>query len=55
MELNEQFNAPLNNEFASWSLEAACSELEENGFTILDAKEEFPSNAFMILALLSII
>ena len=55
MELNEQFNAPLNNEFASWSLEAACSELEENGFTILDAKEEFPFNAFMILALLSII
>ena len=22
VELNEQFNAPLNNEFASWSLEA---------------------------------
>ena len=55
MELNEQFNAPLNNEFASWSLEAACSELEETGFTILEAKEEFLSNAFMILALSSTI
>ncbi|MCU5378496.1 class I SAM-dependent methyltransferase [Bacillus cereus] len=41
-ELNEQFNAPLNNEFASWSLEAACIELKENGFTILEEKEEFP-------------
>ena len=46
MELNEQFNAPLNNEFASWSLEAACSELEETGFTILEAKEEFPFQRF---------
>ena len=54
-ELNEQFNAPLNNEFASWSLETACSELKENGFTILEAKEEFPSNAFTTLVLLSII
>ncbi|HDR3658431.1 TPA: class I SAM-dependent methyltransferase [Bacillus cereus] len=27
-------------------LEAACSELEENGFTILDAKEEFPFQRF---------
>lgn len=44
--LNEQFNTPLNNEFASWSLEAACSELEENRFTILDAKEEFPFQRF---------
>ena len=53
-ELNEQFNAPLNNEFASWSLEAACNELHENGFTILEAKA-FLSNAFMMLALSSII
>ncbi|ASZ17312.1 SAM-dependent methyltransferase [Bacillus cereus] len=45
-ELNEQFNAPLNNEFASWSLETACSELKENGFTILEAKEEFPFQRF---------
>ncbi|MGE7894036.1 class I SAM-dependent methyltransferase [Bacillus cereus] len=44
--LNEQFGSPLNSEFASWSLEAACSELEENGFTILDAKEEFPFQHF---------
>lgn len=44
--LNEQFGSPLNSEFASWSLEAACSELEENGFTILDAKEEFPFQRF---------
>ncbi len=44
-ELNEQFNAPLNNEFASWSLETACSELKENGFTILEAKRRvsFPT------------
>ncbi|PGW55744.1 SAM-dependent methyltransferase [Bacillus thuringiensis] len=46
VELNEQFSAPLNNEFANWSLEAACSELEENGFTILEAKEEFPFQYF---------
>ncbi len=45
-ELNEQFNAPLNNEFASWSLEAACNELQENGFTILEAKETFPFQRF---------
>ncbi|MDP7988900.1 class I SAM-dependent methyltransferase [Bacillus sp. MHSD_36] len=45
-ELNEQFNAPLNNEFANWSLEVACSELKENGFTILEAKEEFPFQRF---------
>ena len=45
-ELNEQFNAPLNNEFASWSLEAACNELHENGFTILEAKEAFPFQRF---------
>ncbi|HFK1458050.1 TPA: class I SAM-dependent methyltransferase [Bacillus cereus] len=45
-ELNEQFNAPLNNEFASWSLEAACIELKENGFTILEEKEEFPFQRF---------
>ena len=45
-ELNEQFNAPLNNEFASWSLETACSKLKENGFTILEAKEEFPFQRF---------
>ncbi|UYY91786.1 class I SAM-dependent methyltransferase [Bacillus cereus] len=44
--LNEQFGSPLNSEFASWSLEAACSELEENGFTILDSKEEFPFQRF---------
>lgn len=54
-ELNEQFNAPLNNEFASWSLEAACNELQENGFTILEAKKHSLSNAFMMLALSSII
>ncbi len=54
-ELNEQFNTPLNNEFASWSLEAACIELKQNGFTILEEKEEFPFHAFMTLALSSII
>ena len=55
-ELNEQFNAPLNNEFASWSLETACSKLKENGFTILEAKKKsFLSNAFTTLVLLSII
>ncbi|MGK0532856.1 methyltransferase domain-containing protein [Bacillus sp. 'calajunan'] len=45
-ELNEQFNTPLNSEFASWSLEAACIELKENGFTILEEKEEFPFQRF---------
>lgn len=37
--LNEQFNTLLNSEFASWSLEAACCELKENGFTILEEKK----------------
>ncbi|MCU4757109.1 MULTISPECIES: class I SAM-dependent methyltransferase [Bacillus] len=46
MELNGQFGSPLNSEFANWSLEAACSDLKENGFTILDAKEEFPFQRF---------
>ncbi|MCU5706603.1 class I SAM-dependent methyltransferase [Bacillus wiedmannii] len=45
-ELNEQFNTLLNSEFASWSLEAACIELKENGFTILEEKEEFPFQRF---------
>lgn len=45
-ELNEQFGSPLNSEFASWSLETACSELKENGFTILEEKEEFPFQRF---------
>ncbi|HDR4481139.1 methyltransferase domain-containing protein [Bacillus cereus] len=45
-ELNDQFDTPLNSEFASWSLEAACNELQENGFTILEAKEEFPFQRF---------
>ena len=44
--LNEQFNTLLNSEFASWSLEAACCELKENGFTILEEKEEFPFQRF---------
>ncbi len=42
-ELNEQFGTPLNSEFASWSLEAACCELKEN---ILEEKEEFPFQRF---------
>ena len=45
-ELNEQFGIHLNSEFASWSLETACNELNENGFTILEAKEEFPFQRF---------
>ncbi|MCU5683418.1 class I SAM-dependent methyltransferase [Bacillus wiedmannii] len=45
-ELNDQFGTPLNSEFASWSLEAACCELKENGFTILEEKEEFPFQRF---------
>lgn len=54
-ELNEQFGIHLNSEFASWSLETACNELNENGFTILEAKKNFLFNVFMILALSSII
>ncbi|EOP53769.1 class I SAM-dependent methyltransferase [Bacillus nitratireducens] len=45
-ELNEQFGTPLNSEFSSWSLKMACNELKENGFTILEAKEEFPLQRF---------
>ncbi|MGF9768353.1 class I SAM-dependent methyltransferase [Bacillus albus] len=45
-ELNKQFGTPLNSEFASWSLETACNELKENGFTILEEKEEFPFQRF---------
>ncbi|MBT2579592.1 class I SAM-dependent methyltransferase [Bacillus sp. ISL-8] len=45
-ELNEQFGTPLNSEFSSWSLETACSELRKSGFTILEAKEEFPLQRF---------
>ncbi len=45
-ELNELFGTPLNSEFSSWSLKTACNELRENGFTILDAKEEFPLQRF---------
>ncbi|SME47987.1 Methyltransferase domain protein [Bacillus mobilis] len=45
-ELNEQFCSPLNSEFVSWSLETACCELKENGFTILEEKEEFPFQRF---------
>ncbi|MDT3496208.1 class I SAM-dependent methyltransferase [Bacillus toyonensis] len=45
-ELNTKFGTPLNSEFASWSLETACNELKENGFTILEAREEFPLQRF---------
>ncbi|MGW6191095.1 methyltransferase domain-containing protein [Bacillus cereus] len=45
-DLNEQFGTPLNSDFSSWSLKTACNELKENGFTILEAKEEFPLQRF---------
>ncbi|PGX14620.1 class I SAM-dependent methyltransferase [Bacillus sp. AFS033286] len=45
-ELNKQFISPLNSEFANCSLETACNELKENGFTILEEKEEFPFQRF---------
>ncbi|MGE7884836.1 class I SAM-dependent methyltransferase [Bacillus sp. NPDC094077] len=46
VEINDHFGTPLNSEFTNWSLKTACSELEQNGFTIIDAKEEFPLQRF---------
>jgi SAM-dependent methyltransferase len=46
VEINEALGAPVNDEFAYWKLSYAKKELEDNGFKVLDAKEEFPIQRF---------
>ncbi|MEH7460489.1 class I SAM-dependent methyltransferase [Bacillus sp. JJ1127] len=45
-EINEHLSVPLNQEYADWTLETACNALQQNGFTILKSKEEFPLQRF---------
>jgi SAM-dependent methyltransferase len=45
-DINKALGAPVNEEFAHWNLSFAKNELLENGFEILEAKEEFPMQRF---------
>ncbi|MEN1936391.1 class I SAM-dependent methyltransferase [Paenibacillus sp. 102] len=45
-EINEALGVPLNPEFANWNLGSALNELEQHGFKVLTAKEEFPVQRF---------
>jgi SAM-dependent methyltransferase len=46
VDINNALGAPLNNEFSHWKLSYAENELRENGFEVLEAKEEFPVQRF---------
>lgn len=46
VDINYALRAPVNDEFSHWELAYAEKELQENGFVVLDAKEEFPVQRF---------
>lgn len=46
VDINHALGAPLNNEFSHWTLGYAEKELCENGFEVLEKKEEFPVQRF---------
>ncbi|MFE1245298.1 class I SAM-dependent methyltransferase [Fictibacillus sp. NPDC058756] len=46
VDINYALGAPVNDEFSHWELAYAEKELRENGFEILEAKEEFPIQRF---------
>ncbi len=45
-DINRALGAPINEEFIHWNLEYACKELIEEGFEILDRKEEHPHQRY---------
>ncbi|MFG6494904.1 methyltransferase domain-containing protein [Fictibacillus sp. UD] len=45
-DINEALGAPNNGEFSHWNLAFAEKELRENGFEVLEAKEEYPVQRF---------
>lgn len=46
VDINHALGAPVNDEFSHWELVFAEKELRENGFEIIEAKEEFPIQRF---------
>jgi SAM-dependent methyltransferase len=46
VDINKALGAPVNDEFSHWELAYAEKELRENGFEVLEAKEEFPVQRF---------
>jgi SAM-dependent methyltransferase len=46
VDINHALGAPVNDEFSHWELVHAEKELLENGFEVLEAKEEFPIQRF---------
>jgi len=44
--LNEKLGLPIPTDYSNWKLETAVRQLEENGFRVLSAKEEFPTQRF---------
>ncbi|KZE68983.1 SAM-dependent methyltransferase [Fictibacillus phosphorivorans] len=44
--INEALRVPINGEFSHWNLAFAEKELCENGFVVLEAKEEYPVQRF---------
>lgn len=44
--INQALGAPINNEFLHWNLSFAKNEMLENGFEVIEAKEEFPVQRF---------
>lgn len=46
LQINEALGVPLNEEFDHWNLDAAMTEIQENGFRVLESKEEFPIQRF---------
>ncbi|MGA4721062.1 class I SAM-dependent methyltransferase [Fictibacillus nanhaiensis] len=45
-EINTLLGYPINDEFSHWNLRFAENELRENGFELLETKEEFPVQRF---------
>jgi SAM-dependent methyltransferase len=45
-EINERLGVPLNDEFQHWNLDYAVKELEENGFKIIEKREQAPMQRF---------
>jgi len=44
--LNEALSAPSSEVDSEWDLQKACYQLQRAGFTVIDAKEEFPRTSF---------
>lgn len=45
-EINLALDLPINNDYEHWTLQNAVADLKQNGFVILEYKEEFPLQRF---------